>query len=92
MIKSRGIFPSVEEPQGGYHWLCACPRCRGIWVTQYYDILLPFPPCGPVFENFNLLPHYSVIRNIIEVLLTVQNKSKGEALSLGRMTLGVVAE
>jgi len=63
------MFPSVEEPQGGYHWLCACPRCRGIWVTQYYDILLPFPPCGPVFENFNLLPHYSVIRNIIEVLL-----------------------
>ena len=39
---------------------------------------------GLVFQNFNLFPHYSVIRNVTDALITVQKKSKEEALTIGR--------
>ena len=39
---------------------------------------------GLVFQNFNLFPHYSVIRNIIDAPMTVQKKSREEAYWAGR--------
>jgi len=39
---------------------------------------------GLVFQNFNLFPHYSVLKNVVDALITVQKKSKGEALEIGR--------
>jgi polar amino acid transport system ATP-binding protein len=42
---------------------------------------------GLVFQNFNLFPHYSVIKNIIDAPMTVQGKSKAEALKIGRELL-----
>lgn len=42
---------------------------------------------GLVFQNFNLFPHFSVIRNVIDALLTVQKKSKDEAYAIGRSLL-----
>lgn len=42
---------------------------------------------GLVFQNFNLFPHFSVIRNVIDALLTVQKKSKEEAYAIGRNLL-----
>jgi polar amino acid transport system ATP-binding protein len=39
---------------------------------------------GLVFQNFNLFPHYSVIKNIIDAPIHVQKKSKEEALAIGR--------
>jgi polar amino acid transport system ATP-binding protein len=39
---------------------------------------------GLVFQNFNLFPHYSVIKNIIDAPISVQKKSKAEALQIGR--------
>lgn len=39
---------------------------------------------GLVFQNFNLFPHYSVIKNVTDALITVQKKSKKEALEKGR--------
>ncbi|HBR07816.1 MAG TPA: glutamine ABC transporter ATP-binding protein [Clostridiales bacterium] len=35
---------------------------------------------GMVFQNFNLFPHYSVLRNIIDAPVSVQKRSKAEAL------------
>ena len=37
---------------------------------------------GLVFQNFNLFPHYSVIKNIIDAPISVQKKSKVEALEM----------
>ncbi|MGI6497796.1 MAG: amino acid ABC transporter ATP-binding protein [Oscillospiraceae bacterium] len=34
---------------------------------------------GLVFQNFNLFPHFSVLRNIMEAPMAVLGKSKGEA-------------
>ncbi|NMB35675.1 MAG: amino acid ABC transporter ATP-binding protein [Firmicutes bacterium] len=42
---------------------------------------------GLVFQNFNLFPHYSVIRNVTDALLTVQKRNREEALDIGRELL-----
>ena len=42
---------------------------------------------GLVFQNFNLFPHYSVIKNIIDAPMHVQKKSRQEALTVGRELL-----
>ena len=34
---------------------------------------------GLVFQNFNLFPHYSVLRNIIDAPMCVQKRSRAEA-------------
>ena len=39
---------------------------------------------GLVFQNFNLFPHFSVMKNIIDAPIHVQKKSKEEALAIGR--------
>ena len=46
---------------------------------------------GLVFQNFNLFPHYSVIKNVTDALITVQKKSRAEALAIGRELLDKMA-
>ncbi|NMB41381.1 MAG: amino acid ABC transporter ATP-binding protein [Firmicutes bacterium] len=42
---------------------------------------------GLVFQNFNLFPHYSVLKNVTDALTTVQKRSRAEALAIGRELL-----
>lgn len=42
---------------------------------------------GLVFQNFNLFPHYSVIKNITDPLISVQKMDKEKALEIGRKLL-----
>ncbi|MDX9915427.1 MAG: amino acid ABC transporter ATP-binding protein [Sphaerochaeta sp.] len=42
---------------------------------------------GLVFQNFNLFPHMSVLRNITEAQVNVLAKSKGEAVATARQLL-----
>ena len=35
--------------------------------------------CGLVFQQFNLFPHYSVLKNLIDAPIHVQGRSRGEA-------------
>ncbi|NLZ81340.1 MAG: amino acid ABC transporter ATP-binding protein [Clostridiales bacterium] len=42
---------------------------------------------GLVFQNFNLFPHYSVIKNIIDPLISVKKISKKDALKTARNLL-----
>lgn len=42
---------------------------------------------GLVFQNFNLFPHYSVMKNVIDATISVQKKPKSEALKIGRELL-----
>lgn len=39
---------------------------------------------GLVFQNFNLFPHYSVIKNIIDPLVAVKKMNKQEAIKIAR--------
>ena len=42
---------------------------------------------GLVFQNFNLFPHYTVIKNVTDALISVQKRPKEEALADGRELL-----
>lgn len=42
---------------------------------------------GLVFQNFNLFPHYSVLKNIMDALISVQKQSKKEAEKEARRLL-----
>lgn len=42
---------------------------------------------GLVFQNFNLFPHYSVMKNITDAPLTVQKRSKAEVFQTARELL-----
>lgn len=42
---------------------------------------------GLVFQNFNLFPHYSVLRNVMEAPLVVQKKDKAATEALARKLL-----
>ncbi len=42
---------------------------------------------GLVFQNFNLFPHYSVIRNIVDAPLRVQKRKKEEVYAQARKLL-----
>jgi len=42
---------------------------------------------GLVFQDFNLFPHFSVIKNVTDALIHTQNKSKEEAYDIGRKLL-----
>jgi len=51
-------------------------------ISRYY---------GLVFQNFNLFPHFSVIKNVTDALISVQKKNKEEALEIGRKLLAKMA-
>lgn len=42
---------------------------------------------GLVFQNFNLFPHFSVLKNITDPLVTVKKMKKEEAFEIGRSLL-----
>lgn len=42
---------------------------------------------GLVFQNFNLFPHFSVIKNIVDPVVNVLNKSKEEAVKTAEQLL-----
>ncbi len=42
---------------------------------------------GLVFQNFNLFPHYSVIKNITDAPISVQKRAKGEVYAEARALL-----
>ena len=42
---------------------------------------------GLVFQNFNLFPHYSVIKNLIDAPVHVQKRSKGEVMDEAKQLL-----
>ncbi|SDI54154.1 amino acid ABC transporter ATP-binding protein [Alloyangia pacifica] len=46
---------------------------------------------GMVFQQFNLFPHMSVLQNVMEGLVTVLGKSKGEARQIAEAELTKVA-
>ncbi len=44
--------------------------------------------CGLVFQQFNLFPHYSILKNIIDAPMIVQGRSKDEAEATAMELLG----
>ena len=59
---------------------------KSVYVSnsQLRDIRSIF---GLVFQNFNLFPHYNVLKNIIDAPLCVQNRNRDEVLAEARALL-----
>lgn len=55
--------------------------------SDFKEILKYF---GLVFQNFNLFPHYNVLKNIVEPQRVVLKRSKSEAEKVARQLLGKV--
>ena len=82
---NRGDVISVIGPSGsGKSTLLRC--CTGLEQadsgTIHYE-----GSYGLVFQNFNLFPHYSVLKNIMDAPISVQKQSKKEAEKEARRLL-----
>ena len=44
--------------------------------------------CGLVFQQFNLFPHYSILKNLIDAPIEVQHRSRAEAVENAMELLG----
>ena len=72
----------LEDVTGGTIKICGETLVQdGVYVdkTKRHEITLK---SGLVFQNFNLFPHYSVLRNVTEPQIRVLKKSKAEAESV----------
>ena len=77
----------LESVSGGTIKICGQPLVEnGVYVdaAQRHEIILK---SGLVFQNFNLFPHYSVIKNVVEPQIQVLKKSKEQAYSLAESLL-----
>lgn len=77
----------LESVSGGTIKICGQPLVEnGVYVdaAQRHEIILK---SGLVFQNFNLFPHYSVIKNVVEPQIQVLKKSKEQAYALAESLL-----
>ena len=77
----------LESVSGGTIKICGQPLVKnGVYVdaAQRHEIILK---SGLVFQNFNLFPHYSVIKNVVEPQIQVLKKSKEQAYALAESLL-----
>ncbi len=64
----------LEEPNGGEIYF------EGVEITdRKVDINLHRQKMGMVFQQFNLFPHMTVMKNLTKAPMTLQHKSKAEA-------------
>ena len=64
---------------------------KAVMVYKDAKALKDISSCfGLVFQQFNLFPHMSVLKNIIDAPVRVQKKSKEEAVEIARDLLGKI--
>ena len=81
----EGEVVAIIGPSGsGKSTLLRC--CTGL--EQADSGMIPYEGSyGLVFQNFNLFPHYSVLKNIMDAPVSVQKQSKKEAEKEARRLL-----
>ena len=81
----------LERMDGGslnYLGSFACRDQQGKAVYAPESELRPLRSCfGLVFQNFNLFPHYSVLKNVMEAPVLIQKRPKNEVLQEARALL-----
>lgn len=85
LIVEKGEVLSIIGPSGsGKSTLL---RCATGLETQDSGTIAYEGTYGLVFQNFNLFPHYSVLKNITDAPLKVQKRDKEEVFSAARELL-----
>ena len=67
-------------------------RCATGLETQDEGLITYEGTFGLVFQNFNLFPHYSVLKNITDAPIKVQKRKKEEVYREARELLGIVQQ
>ena len=78
----KGEVLSIIGPSGsGKSTLLRCITCL---ETQDSEEIILNGSCGLVFQNFNLFPHHSVMKNITNAPINVQKRDKKEVYNQAR--------
>ena len=81
----QGEVLSIIGPSGsGKSTLLRC--ATGLEIPDYGEIIKN-GKIGLVFQNFNLFPHFSVIKNIVDAPIKVQKRDKKEVYAQARELL-----
>ncbi len=83
LMRSAAFLETIDKGEIIYNGNKAAWMEKGKAV--YQKNLKPFKSCfGFVFQQFNLFPHYSVIKNLTDAQMVVQKRSKEEAFSIAK--------
>ena len=90
LLRCATLLESMDKGLLAYGDKIACRKEEGTGRSIYSSKaeLRDIRKCfGLVFQNFNLFPHYSVIKNIIDAPICVQHRNKAEVLETARALL-----
>ena len=91
LLRCATFLETLDKGSISYMDMEAAKSVDGKSVYKDAKALKDISSCfGLVFQQFNLFPHMSVLKNIIDAPVRVQKKSKEEAVEIARDLLGKI--
>ena len=91
LLRCATLLTQMDDGNLYYGDMCAAKSVNGKSVYAGRDELKKIRQYfGLVFQNFNLFPHYSVLKNIIDAPVNVLGKSKEESEKKANELLGML--
>ena len=91
LLRCATFLETLDDGSISYMDMEAVKSVDGKSVYKDAKALKDISSCfGLVFQQFNLFPHMSVLKNIIDAPVRVQKKSKEEAVEIARDLLGKI--
>lgn len=88
LLRCATMLETMDAGSLEYGDLTACEDKNGVAV---YSDKATLKECrnrfGLIFQNFNLFPHYNVMKNIIDAPVTVQKRNKDEVIKEAKVLL-----
>jgi len=81
LLRSATFLETIDSGEIKYMDKLACKTVNG--KAEYEKDLRPFKNnFGLVFQQFNLFPHYTVLKNLVDPQVAVEKRSKEEATKI----------
>lgn len=88
LLRCACMLETMDDGKISYMGKNAAWVENGKYLTPTKEELKKISSCfGLVFQNFNLFPHYTVLKNIVDAPLHVQKRKKEEVYQEGRELL-----
>ncbi|GMQ58776.1 amino acid ABC transporter ATP-binding protein [Vallitalea sediminicola] len=89
LLRCATMLEKIDSGEIFYNGECAVKTSNDgiVLYSSNKELRKIYSYYGLVFQNFNLFPHFSVIKNVTDALIHVQKKSKKEAYKIGRELL-----
>ena len=89
LLRCATLLEEMDDGELYYNGNAVCKSLDSKAVYESHSKLRKISECfGLVFQNFNLFPHMSVLKNITDVPLRVQKRDKKEVMKNARELLG----